>query len=44
MQIRNPVVFDASKVSLYKKINTISLPAREEQVGIYHNQIFTKIN
>ena len=44
MQIRNPVVCDASKVSLYKKITTICLPARKEQVGIYHNQIFTKIN
>ena len=44
MQIRNPVVCDASKVSLYKKITTICLPARKEQVAIYHNQIFTKIN
>ena len=42
MQIRNPVVCDASKVSLYKKITAIGLPARDEWVGIYHNQIFTK--
>ena len=44
MQIRNPVICDASKVSLYKKITAIGLPARDEWVGIYHNQIFTKIN
>ena len=30
MQIRNPVACDASKVSLYKKITTVCLPAREE--------------
>ena len=34
MQIRNPVVCDASKVSLYKKITAIGLPARDEWVGI----------
>ena len=44
MQIRNPVVCDASKASFYKKITTICLPAREDQVGICHNQIFTKIS
>ena len=44
MQIRNPVVCDASKVSLYKKITAIGIPARDEWVGICHNQIFTKIN
>ena len=42
--MRNPVVCDASKVSLYKNKTTMCLPAREEQVGICHNQIFTKIN
>ena len=42
MQIRNPVVCEASKVSLYKKVTAIGLPARDEWVGIYHNQIFTK--
>ena len=30
MQIRNPVVCDASKVSLYKTITTICLLVREE--------------
>ena len=28
MQIRNPAVCDASKVSLYKKMTTICLPGR----------------
>ena len=30
MQIKNPVVCDSSKVSLYKKITAICLPAGEE--------------
>ena len=45
MQIRNPVVCDASKVSLYKKITAIGLPARDEWVGnlsqsdLYENKL-----
>ena len=39
MQNRNPVVCDASKVSLH------NLPTsdRRADLGIYHNQIFTKM-
>ena len=45
MQIRNPVVCDASKVSLYKKITAIGLPARDElgrnlsQSDLYENKL-----
>ena len=40
MQIRNPVVCDASKVSLYKKITAIGLVGRNlSQSDLYENKL-----
>ena len=44
MQLRKPVVCDASKVSLYKKITTICLLAREDRNSSHSDRSFTQIN